>query len=115
MYAHREGRQRGLMNLSALVEKLALVSTFTRRGRGGTTGHGRGGRFSNSSDDRDRLKCEHCGQSRYTKDWCWELYGCPQDLSSHQFQQDGVGSGRGDGLFEGSKPSTHSILRCLQS
>lgn len=69
-----------MMNIIASFEKSALVSTSTRGGHGGNTSRGRG--FS-TPDERDRLKCDHCGRLRHTKDQCWDLRGRPQDLPLH--------------------------------
>lgn len=106
-YVYREERQRGVMNSVTSIEKSALVSNFGRGGRGGSVGRGRGGRFSSGgSDDRDRLKCEYCGRSRYIKDQCWDLHGKPHDLPSRPFQR---GGSRGGSKFGGNRPSAHSV------
>lgn len=53
------------------VEKTELISSSAR---GGSSRCGHGVNFSLSSDDRDRLKCEHCGRFRHTKEQCWHLH-----------------------------------------
>lgn len=67
VHIHREGR-RSIMTLTHSIEKSTLVSRTFRGGRGSSMGHGRGGRSTYSHDDRDRLKYEHCGRFRHTKD-----------------------------------------------
>lgn len=69
------------MHLSPSLEKSALISTFTRGDRSGNIGHGHGGRSVLTSDDRDRLKCEHCSWYRHTKEQCCDLNGHPHDSS----------------------------------
>lgn len=44
-----------------VVEKSAIVSKTTIGDRGGFPGRGHGGRLTSTLDDRDRLKCDHCG------------------------------------------------------
>lgn len=78
-HIHREEDKRGVINVPSAVEKSTFISTSSRGGCGSSPTRGCGGRFS-TYDDRDCLKCEHCGWSRHTKDQCWDLYGCPQDL-----------------------------------
>lgn len=57
-------------------EKSTFISSTQHGGRGGFRGRGssRGsfsdGRGGFSGDDRDKLKCEHCGHFRYIKDTC---------------------------------------------
>lgn len=66
-HIHKEEGPRGVMNLSSAVEKSTFISTSCRGGNGGSFTCGRGGHFV-TSDDCDRLKCEHCGKSRHLKD-----------------------------------------------
>lgn len=82
-HIHRDDRHRGVINNSPFIEKLALVSISTR---GGNSGHGRGGRSNFHFDDRDRLKCEHCGRFSHTKKQCWDLHECLLDLLSRLLQ-----------------------------
>lgn len=70
MHMYIERKDKGVMNVSLAVEKSALVSSSVRSGRGDPSEHGHGGKFSPSFDDRDKLKCEHCGRSKHTKDQC---------------------------------------------
>lgn len=60
---HEEGR-REVMTPASSTKKSALVLSSSRGGRGNFMGCGRGGR--GTSDDRDRLKCEHCGHFKHT-------------------------------------------------
>jgi hypothetical protein len=30
-----------------------------------------------TSDDKDKLFCDHCNRSRHTRETCWRLQGCP--------------------------------------
>lgn len=106
---HREKRRRGVMNQTSTVEKVALVYSSTRGGCDSFTGHSRGGRFSNSPDDKGWLKCEHCGWSKHTKDQCWDLHVQPPDLNLRPFQRGGSGSGRGGDCFSGNQPNTHLV------
>lgn len=47
-----------------LMERSALVSSSQRGGLGGRGMHGRGGGwFGNVSNEKDKLKCEHCGHT----------------------------------------------------
>lgn len=71
------------MNISSIVEKSAFVSSSSQGGRGGSAFRGHGGRLGTSLDDRDRLKCEHCGRPTHPKDQCWDLHGHPWDLPPH--------------------------------
>lgn len=64
------------------IEKSAFISSTQRGDRGGSHGRGGGGRGSFqdgrgsfSGDERDKLKCEHYGRFRHTKDNCWDLHG----------------------------------------
>jgi len=70
VYAHIHGKegQRGVTNLIPSIEKLALVSSSIIGDRSKFIGRDRGNRFSNSSDDKDQLKCENFGRSPHTKD-----------------------------------------------
>lgn len=90
------------MNLISTVEKAALLSNSTQGSSGG--------RLSNSIDDKDRLKCEHCGRSRHSKDQCWDLHEHPPNLNPCPFQQGGSrSSGRGGICFGGNQPSAHLV------
>lgn len=106
-HIHHDDRCQVVMNPSPSIEKSAFVSTSTRGGRGGNSWCGHGGRQSFTSNDKDRLKCEHCGRSRHTKEQCWNLHGRPTDLPPRPFQRCGSGSGRGGGRFGTSKFHAH--------
>lgn len=56
---HKEEGRRGVMNMIPFIKKSALVSSSIRGDCSKFTKCGHGGQFSNSSDDKDRLKCEH--------------------------------------------------------
>lgn len=96
------------MNLPSSIEKSTLVSTTTRGGRGGNSWRGCGGRQNFTFDERDRLKCKHCGRSRHTKEQCWDLHGRSLDLPPRLFQRGGSGNGRGGGRFGPSRLHAHS-------
>lgn len=66
-HIHREESRKGVMNPSSAIEKPAFISTSNRGERGGTSTRSRDRHFG-TSDDRDHLKCEHCGRFRHTKD-----------------------------------------------
>lgn len=108
-YVHREESRRGVMNPTPSIEKSALVSSSSRGDRGGFIGRGRGSKSSYLSDDRDRLKCEHCGRSRHTNDQCWDLYRRPPDLISRSPSHGGFGNGRGGDRLDGHQPNAHSV------
>lgn len=74
-HIHRDDKCQGVMNLPSSIEKSTLVSTTTRGGRGGNSWRGCGGRQNLTFDERDRLKCKHCGRFRHTKEQCWDLHG----------------------------------------
>lgn len=59
-----------------VIDRLTLVSSSQNGGRGFFCGRGGGGR--SLLDDRDKLKCEHCGRTIYTKETYWDLHGCLQ-------------------------------------
>lgn len=84
-HIHREESRRRVMSLAPSIEKAALVSSSFRGGHGNSLGRGYGGRSTHLSDDRDFLKCEHCGHYRHTKDQCWDLHGRPLDLAPRTY------------------------------
>lgn len=98
-HIHRDDRRRGVMNLS-LTEKSTPMPTSIRGGRGGNFGRSHGGRQNFTSNDRDRLNCEHCGLSRHTKEQCCDLHRRPLDLPPRLSQLGGSGNGRGSGRFD---------------
>lgn len=108
-HIHYEESRRGVMSLTPFIEKVALILSSFRGSRGNFLGRGRGGRSAHLSNDRDRLKCEHCGRHRHTKDQCWDLYGCHLDLASRTTTHGGFGNGRGGGRSGGQRPSAHSV------
>lgn len=69
-----------VLPLTQIVEKSAFISTSQQGGRGGSCGHRGGVRSVFNGDDMYKLKCEHCGRSRHTKDTCWDLHGRPWEL-----------------------------------
>lgn len=97
-HVHREEGRRGVMNPASSIKKSTLVSSSSKGGRGSFMGRGRN-RSTYLSDDRDRLKCEHRGRFRYTKDQCWDLHGRPPDLAPRPSSRSGFGSGCGGGQF----------------
>lgn len=71
------------------IEKSVFISSTQHGGRRGSRDRGGGGRGSFqdgkgsfSSDERDKLKCEHCGRFRHTKNNCWYLHDRPQEFQS---------------------------------
>lgn len=100
-HVDREEGQRGVMIPVPSIEKFALVSNSSRGGRGG--------RSTYSSDDRDRLKCEHCGHFRHTNDQCWDLHGRLLDLAPRSSTCGGFGNGREGGCPGKRRPSAHSF------
>lgn len=52
-------------------ERSALASMSQKGSQGGGKKIGKG---SISTEDKDKLKCEHCGRSRHTKETCWEPF-----------------------------------------
>lgn len=102
VHVHREERHHGVMNLSPIFKKYALIFTSIKGSKGKNSWHGRGGRSMPSSEDMDKLKCEHCGQYRHTKEQCWELHGHPHDLPTRGFQRGGSSSNMGGGQFSGN-------------
>jgi len=108
-HIHREGR-RGIMTPVPSIKKSTLVSSMSRGGCGSSMDCGRGGRSTYSFDDRDRLKCEHCGCFRHTKDECWDLHGRPPDVAPRSSSHGGFSTGRGGGCLGGQRNSVHSII-----
>lgn len=62
------------------IEKSAFIISSQRGGQGASRGRGGGCRGGFSGDSKDKLKCEHCGRSKHTKDTCWDSYGRPQEF-----------------------------------
>lgn len=60
-----------------IIDQSALVSSSCG-GRGSYHSHGGVSRGGVSQDNRDKLKCEHCGCSRHTKEMYWDLHGRPR-------------------------------------
>lgn len=108
-HVHYEEGQHGVMIPIPSVEKSALVSSSSRGCRGSFMGRDRCGRSTYSSNDRDRLKCEHCGHFRHIKDQCWDLHGYPPDLTPHFSPHGGFGNGQGGGRPSEQRLSAHSI------
>lgn len=104
-YLSQEEDRRNLMTQSSqpIIDRSALVSSIQRGGRGSFRGRDHG---VSPYDDKDKLKCEHCGPSRHTKETCWDLHGRPPG-PPQQFQpqtQRGRGGFRPQGQF-----SAHSV------
>lgn len=59
-----------------IVNRSTLVITSQRGGCGSFRGRG-GGCVGASQENRDKLKCEHCGRFRHTKETYWNLHGHP--------------------------------------
>lgn len=94
-HIHCKESRHEVMSLAPSIEKAALVSSSFRSGRGNSLRRGHGSKSTNLSDDRDRLKCEHCGRHRHTKDQCWDLHERPLDLAPRTTTRGGFGNGRG--------------------
>lgn len=61
-YVHREEGRREVMNPAPSIEKSTLISSSSNGHRGSFMRRGHSGRSTPLFDDRNRLKCEHCGQ-----------------------------------------------------
>lgn len=85
-----------------IINRSTLVSSIQHGGRGSF--HIRGcGRGVSPSNDRNKLKCEHCGHSRHTNETCWDLHGRPPQQFQPQTQR-----GRG-GFRPQDRSSAHSV------
>lgn len=65
--------------------------------------------FSNTLDDKDKLKYEHGRWSKHTKEYCWDLHGYLHKQPLHTFQCGISGRGRGGNWFKGNKPIKHNV------
>lgn len=89
------------MNPTASIEKSILVSSSSKGG------HGRG----------DRFTCLMIGvisnvstvAALDIKNQCWDLHGCPLDLTPCSSPCGGFGNGRGGGCPGGKQLSGHSV------
>lgn len=111
-YIHREEGHQGVMNVSSF-EKSALISTSNRGDHGVNNGRGRGGRMPFTSDDQDRLKCNHCDRWRHTKDQCWDLHGQPHEPPLHSSLRGGSSSGRGGGQLGANNSMTSTPTKMV--
>lgn len=106
-YLHREEKDHRTMVQLAQLKRSAFISSSQRGGRGGNThGRGGGGRFSGTSDDCHRLKCEHYGHNHHTNDTCWDLFTAVLHILMLRLM---FSRGHGGGCFGSNRSSAHSM------
>jgi hypothetical protein len=76
-YVQNEESHHNTMLHSSSQAQFALVSASQRNSKDDFKSRD-GGKVTNAtSDDKDKLFCDHCNRSRHTRKTCWRLHGHP--------------------------------------